>query len=170
MSINFYNEIGFTKTDIAIYSKTIGWGATIIFSLSAGFIMVRFGLLKGLFISGVAMALTNLLYSAIAIVGPSTELFFWTILLDNFTSSVSSVAFVAFISNLCGRESVAVEYAFLASIGSFGRTFLSSFSGVLVDYLDGNWGLFFAITAIMTIPSLIMLFFIYKKTSTKLRN
>ena len=32
MSIIFYKEIGFSKSDIAIYSKTLGWITTVIFT------------------------------------------------------------------------------------------------------------------------------------------
>ena len=33
MSIVFYKEMGFSKGDIAIYSKTLGWITTVIFTL-----------------------------------------------------------------------------------------------------------------------------------------
>ena len=36
MSIIFYKEIGFSKGDIAIYSKTLGWITTVIFTLLGG--------------------------------------------------------------------------------------------------------------------------------------
>jgi len=38
-----------------------------------------------------------------------------------------------------------------------GRTLLASSSGELVDWLEGDWGLFFIITALMVIPSLLLL-------------
>ena len=44
--------------------------------------------------------------------------------------------------------------------GTAGRTTLASSSGALVDWLNGDWGIFFIITAIMVIPSLICLWFI----------
>ena len=36
MSIIFYKEIGFSKSDIAIYSKGLGWITTVIFTLLGG--------------------------------------------------------------------------------------------------------------------------------------
>ena len=33
MSVIFYKEIGFTKSDIALYSKGLGWITTVIFTL-----------------------------------------------------------------------------------------------------------------------------------------
>ena len=55
------------------------------------------------------------------------------------------------------------QYALLASIGTAGRTTLASSSGALVDWLNGDWGIFFILTAIMVIPSLVCLWFIKSK-------
>lgn len=39
------------------------------------------------------------------------------------------------------------------------RTLLSSYSGVVIDdWLGGNWSLFFILTALMVLPSLIFLY------------
>jgi PAT family beta-lactamase induction signal transducer AmpG len=61
------------------------------------------------------------------------------------------------------RSFTATQYALLASVGTAGRTLLASSSGAMVDGLDGNWGLFFIITAVMVIPSLICLVLIKDK-------
>ena len=63
MSIIFYKEIGFSKTDIAIYSKTLGWITTVIFTLLGGLFAIRSGVIKAMFLSGILMASTNLLFS-----------------------------------------------------------------------------------------------------------
>ena len=57
----------------------------------------------------------------------------------------------------------ATQYALLASLGTAGRTTLASSSGALVDWLNGDWGIFFIITALMVIPSLILLYVIKNK-------
>ena len=64
---------------------------------------------------------------------------------------------------MCIRDSTATQYALLASIGTAGRTTLASSSGALVDWLNGDWGVFFILTAIMVIPSLIILWIIRNK-------
>ena len=53
MSIIFYKEIGFSKTDIAIYSKTLGWVTTVIFTLLGGLFVIRSGVLKAMFLAGI---------------------------------------------------------------------------------------------------------------------
>ena len=75
-------------------------------------------------------------------------------------AAFATVAFVAFISMLVDRTYTATQYALLASIGTAGRTTLAASSGAMVDWLNGDWGVFFVITAIMVIPSLIFLYMI----------
>lgn len=163
MSLVFYKEIGFTAGEIATYSKLVGATLTVIFSILASAITVHYGLVRGLMISGIAMALTNLIFSYLAYVGPDTTVFAVAILLDNFTAAFSTVAFVAFISHLTNRAYTATQYALMASAGNFGRTLFASSSGLLVDSLNGDWILFFVITALMVIPSLLMLSWIGRK-------
>ncbi|AAV82699.1 MFS transporter [Idiomarina loihiensis] len=162
MSIVFYKEVGFTNAEIGTYSKLVTWWVTIIFALLGSAVNLRLGIIKGLLIGGVAMASSNLMFSWIALVGPDTNLFLSAVLIDGFTSAWSTVAFVAFISLLCNRTFTATQYALMASLGSLGKTVLSSSSGQIVDYMDGNWALFFVLTALMVIPSLIFLWFIRK--------
>ena len=163
MSLVFYKEIGFSKTDIALYSKGIGWLTTVLFTLLGGLFAVRMGLVKAMFVSGIFMACTNILFSVLAWVGTSEILFAFTVLIDDLSAAFATVAFVGFISALVDRTYTATQYALLASIGTAGRTLFASSSGMMVDWLNGNWIVFFIITALMVIPSLICLFLIRKK-------
>ena len=163
MSLVFYKEIGFSKTDIALYSKGIGWLTTVTFTLLGGLFAVRMGLVKAMFLSGVFMALTNVLFSILAWVGNSEILFAFTVLVDDLAAAFATVAFVGFISALVDRTYTATQYALLASIGTAGRTLFASSSGAFVDWLNGDWGIFFIITALMVIPSLICLLAIKNK-------
>ena len=157
MSIIFYKEIGFSKSDIAIYSKTLGWITTVIFTLLGGLFVIRSGVLKAMFLAGIIMASTNLLFSILAWSDKSELLFAIAVIFDDIAAAFATVAFVAFISLLVDRAYTATQYALLASIGTAGRTTLASSSGALVDWLNGDWGLFFILTALMVIPSLIIL-------------
>ena len=163
MSLVFYKEIGFSKTDIALYSKGIGWLTTITFTLLGGLFAVRMGLIKAMFLSGILMALTNIMFSVLAWYGNSEILFAFTVLIDDLAAAFATVAFVGFISALVDRNYTATQYALLASIGTAGRTLFASSSGMMVDWLNGNWIIFFIITALMVIPSLLFLFLIRKK-------
>jgi|TARA_B100001741_G_scaffold308137_1_gene303909 PAT family beta-lactamase induction signal transducer AmpG len=163
MSVIFYKEIGFTKSDIALYSKGLGWITTVIFTLIGGLFAIRSGVIKAMFVSGILMASTNLLFSLLAWSGKSELLFAIAVIFDDMAAAFATVAFVAFISMLVDRTYTATQYALLASIGTAGRTTLAASSGALVDWLNGDWGIFFIITAIMVIPSLIFLYMIKDK-------
>ena len=163
MSIVFYKEIGFSKGQIAIYSKGLGWITTVIFTLLGGLMAMRAGTIKTMFFAGGLMAITNLLFAVLAWTGKSEILFAVAVIADDITAAFATVAFVAFISLLVDRTYTATQYALLASIGTAGRTTLASSSGALVDWLNGDWGTFFVLTTIMVIPSLLCLWLIKNK-------
>ena len=168
MSIVFYKEIGFSKSDIALYSKGIGWVTTVVFTLLGGLFAIRVGLVRAMFLSGILMAVTNLMFSWLAWAGPLETLFAAAVLLDDLAAAFATVTFVAFISMLVDRTYTATQYALLASIGTAGRTLFASSSGALVDWLDGDWGTFFVITALMVIPSLVCLWVLRHRLTSML--
>ncbi len=168
MSVVFYKEIGFSKSDIALYSKGLGWITTVTFTILGGLVAIRVGLVRGMFVAGIAMAATNVLFSVLAWTGKSELLFATAVVLDDLTSSIATVTFVAFISMLVDRTYTATQYALLASIGTAGRTLFAASSGELVDWLGGDWGTFFLLTAVMVLPSLICLWLIRNKLKAML--
>ena len=165
MSIIFYKEVGFSKSDIALYSKGLGWITTVVFTLLGGYFALKSGVVRALLISGAVMAATNILFSALAWAGKVEWLFAVAVILDDLAAAFATVAFVTFISLLVDRNYTATQYALLASIGTLGRTLLASSSGELVDWLEGDWGVFFILTAVMVIPSLAILWSMRKRLS-----
>jgi PAT family beta-lactamase induction signal transducer AmpG len=174
MAIVFYKEVGYTDTQIGTFSK-LGTGVvTIVFSMLGGMLSARIGLVRGLFVGGLAMAASNLMFSWIAMDAaraghPSQTLFAATIVVDGFTSAVSTVAFVAFISYLTSHTYTATQYALLAALGTAGRTVVSGASGFVVDALGGDWALFFGITALMVIPGLVLLVWVGRLLRERIR-
>lgn len=163
MSIVFYEELGFTASQMGAYSKLLGGGATVVFAILGSIVNARFGLIRGLLIGGIAMAASNLMYSWMAVSGPVEWIYATTVVVDSFTAAFSTVAFVAFISYLTSHTFTATQYALLASLGNFGRTTMATASGYMVDSLGGNWSLFFIITALMVIPSLLLLIYVRRQ-------
>ena len=135
MSIIFYDEMGFSKSDIAVYSKGLGWITTIVFTLIGGWFSIKSGVVRALFISGVAMAITNVMFSFMAWSEKSELLFAAAVILDDLAAAFATVAFVTFISLLVDRTYTATQYALLASLGTAGRTLMASSSGSLVCLL-----------------------------------
>lgn len=167
MSLLFYREIGFSRSEIALYAKVPGTLTYVLFALLGGIFSARYGLLRAIFLGGLAMAGTNLLFAVLAW-HPVAWLFALAVVADQFTTAVSTVAFVAFISQLCDKVYAATQYAALASLGNLGRTTLAASAGFVVDGLDGNWGLFFILTALMVLPSLALLLAVRKRIAPAL--
>lgn len=157
MSLVFYVELGFSNDEIALYRNLLGGGATIVFSLIGAFINTRFGIIRGMFAGGIAMASSNLLYAAMAQTGPEPWLFVLTLIVDNFTTAFATVCAISFISYFASRTYTGTQFALMTSISNFGRTTLAAGSGAIVDGLGGNWALFFVMTALMVIPALLIL-------------
>ncbi|MEC8858699.1 MAG: MFS transporter [Pseudomonadota bacterium] len=163
MSLVFYVEIGFTRDQIAFYSKFFGGVMTALFCLGGALINTRYGVIKGLMVGGAAMGATNLMFAWLALAGPSIPILLATLVLDNFTGAFATVAFISFISYFTSRTYTGTQYALMSSVSNFGRTTLAASSGLIVDSMDGNWPLFFVMTAAMVIPGLLMLGWIGKQ-------
>jgi PAT family beta-lactamase induction signal transducer AmpG len=174
MAIVFYKEVGYTDTQIGYFSKLGTAIVTIVFSMLGGFLSARIGLIRGLLVGGLAMASSNLMFSWIAVDAaraghPSQNLYIAAIIVDGFTSAMSTVAFVAFISYLTSHTFTATQYALLGAVGTLGRTVVSGASGFVVDALGGNWSLFFVITALMVLPSLALLIYVGRLLRQRVR-
>ena len=158
MSVIFYKEAGFSLGDIALVSGGLGTITFCFFAVLGSGINARYGLFRGILVGGVAMASTNLLFALLAW-HPEKWLFAFAAVADQFTTAVSTVAFVAFLSQLCQRQYAATQYAALASLGNLSRTTLAAGGGFLIDGLGGDWALFFVLTTLMVLPSLAILIF-----------
>ena len=161
MSLVFYKEVGFKTSEIGLVSGGLGTLTVCTFAIIGSFFNARYGLFRGIILGGVAMASTNLLFAALAVY-PEKWLFAVAVVADQFTTAVSTVALVAFISQLCDRRYTATQYAALGSVGNLSRTLLAAGSGALVDALGGNWVIFFFLTVVAVCPSLFILFAIRK--------
>ncbi len=170
MSILFYKEVGFSNSEIGTYSKMVTWWVTLAAAIPFALLNARLGLVRGLFIAGVCMAASNLLFLVIAAKGPDLNWFLITVVVDGITQAWSTIAFVAFISALCSHTFSATQYALMASLGTLGRSTLAAFGGQMVDALGGNWSIFFILTTVMVIPGLLMLLWLRKPLRNHLSN
>jgi PAT family beta-lactamase induction signal transducer AmpG len=79
--------------------------------------------------------------------------------MENFTSAIGTVIFVAYLSALCQNPlHTATQYALLTALAAFGRTFLSSSAGFMAAATGWVW--FFVICALAGLPSLVLLWWL----------
>lgn len=158
MANPFYHELGFTGVELATISKLYGVIASLIGGVLGGVVVARFGIFKTLLFGGVLQAVTNGLFSILAMQGHDLLWLGIAITADNLSGGVAAAAFVAYLSGLCNVAYTATQYALLTSFMSMGRTILSSGSGWVADHTD--WVSFWALTALMAIPGLLLLLWI----------
>ena len=102
--------------------------------------------------------LTNFIFCLQALVGNSKLMLGFTIGAENLAGGIGTVVFVAYISNLCNIKYTATQYALLSSLSAVARTWFSSSSGWFSDQM--NWVEFFAFSAIIAIPGILMIYFL----------
>jgi PAT family beta-lactamase induction signal transducer AmpG len=156
----FYVDLGFTGVEIAAITKIYGILATVVGGLVGGAIVARIGLFRTLMIGGVLQAATNLLFTVLAMRGHDIIWLGIAITADNLAGGIAAAAFVAYLSGLCNRAFTATQYALLSSFMAQGRTLMSTPSGWLAKQLD--WPEFWAATAFMAIPGLILLIWLMR--------
>jgi PAT family beta-lactamase induction signal transducer AmpG len=160
MANPFYLELGFTKSEIGAVSKTYGVVMTIIGGFLGGAMVLRFGILKSVLFGAVTMALTNLLYAALALIEPTIPALVVVISIENLANGIGGTAFIAYLSSLCNLAYTATQYALLSSFMNVARTLLASGGGWLADQVD--WATFFVLTTIAGIPGVVLLLYLIK--------
>ncbi len=164
----FLLDIGFSLTDIALVVKTFGFFTTIIGSILGGFLAHRCGFRAALFLSGLAQMLSNIMFILQAQVGNNIMLLCFSIAAENIGGAMAISVFIAYISSLCySSKFTSIQYSFLMGLSSINYFIASSSSGLVVDYL--GWVPLFAISVILGIPQLIILFFLREADVCKVR-
>ena len=161
MKVPFFLEIGFSKSDIAEVVKLFGFVATILGGFIGGLVVAHLGMMNGLLVCGVLMALSNLVFLAQAAAGPDLAVLAMTISVENITTGMGTTAFVAYMSSLCNVAYTATQYALLTSLMAMSRTVLSSGAGWLADQV--SWPAFFVITTLAALPGLVLLIWMMRR-------
>jgi len=154
----FYIDIGFTKSQIATYTKFWGLWATIGGGLIGGILSVRYGVLRTLFLGALLSAATNVLFAYLARQGPDELLLLMVIVADNGSAGLAAAAFVAYLSSLTSISFTAMQYAIFSSIMTLFPKILAGYSGSIVDSM--GYELFFVGTALVGIPVLFLIIWV----------
>ena len=157
----FYQDLGFTKPEIASVVKTFGLLMTIAGGFLGGLLSVRYGVMRILFLGALLSAATNLLFMMLAHAGHDLPMLYIVISADNLSAGLASAAFIAFLSSLTNISFTAVQYAIFSSLMTLLPKVLGGYSGSIVD--DIGYSNFFILTTLMGIPVLALIILANKK-------
>ncbi|MGP0090372.1 MAG: AmpG family muropeptide MFS transporter [Xanthobacteraceae bacterium] len=159
MTAPFVIDLGFSRDQYAAIIKGVGLVATLIGGFAGGFVARAYPLSTSLWIGGILQAVANLGFSWQATLGANLFGLTLAIVVENFTSAIGTVIFVAYLSALCQNPlHTATQYALLTALAAVGRTYLSSGAGYVAAATGWTW--FFIICVAASVPSLLLLAFL----------
>lgn len=162
MTAPFVIDLGFTRNDFASIVKGVGLAATLIGGFAGGAIARAYPLATSLWIGAVLQMVSNLMFSWQALVGVNHWALTATIVTENFTGAIGTVIFVAYLSALCKSPlHTATQFALLTALAAVGRTYLSSVAGFIAA--QTGWPLFFALSALVALPSVMLLAWLQRR-------
>jgi PAT family beta-lactamase induction signal transducer AmpG len=156
----FAVDLGFSRTDYANIVKGVGLIALLAGGFAGGYIARALPLAVSLLIGGILQSVANLAFSMLALRGHDLLWLTVAITVENFTSAIGTVMFVAYLSALCRNPlHTATQYALLTALAAVGRTYLSAAAGYIAAAT--GWAWFFVICMLAGLPSLLLLWWLH---------
>jgi len=158
----FWVDAGFTPAQIGLVSVNVGLGLSIAGGLVGGWYVDRAGIFRGLWVLGLAQALSNLGYAAAAWFVPHAEpgqaipagapaAVYGASALESFTGGLGTGAFMAFLMGITSKARATTEYAILSSIFAFSRAVAGWAGGLGVEQM--GYAAFFFLTFWLSFPA-----------------
>lgn len=148
----FFQDLGYSKKEIASVVKTFGLFMTIAGGFLGGIFAIRFGVMKVLFLGALLTVLTNLLFMLLAMQGYDITLLYIVISADNLSAGIASAAFVAFLSRLTNISFTAMQYAIFSSLMTLFPKIIGGYSGSIVENI--GYENFFLFASLLGVPVL----------------
>jgi PAT family beta-lactamase induction signal transducer AmpG len=155
MTIPFYLDIGFSKTQIGMVVKLFGFWATVAGTLIGGVIMLRLGINRSLWAFGFFQAVSTAGFAVLAFFGNSLPLLSTVIAFENLSSGMGTAAFIAFMASITNKKFTATQYALLSSLMGVPRVMASAPTGFLAKNL--GWETFFIMCTLIAVPGMLLL-------------
>ncbi len=157
----FYNDLGFTKPEVAYYDVTLGLFGYLGGVFLGGLIYKRVGLAASVFLSLLLMGVSNAAYAGLAIIGHDV----WAMAVvqgfENLASGIGGVTVGAWLALLCDRRFTATQFALLSSAAAIlGRAFSSGTAGALIEsmgYVNFYW-----LTTVLALPGVLIFAWLWR--------
>lgn len=155
MTIPFYLEMGYTKTEIGTVVKLFGFWATILGGTLGGIWILRIGMHRALWWFGLGQMVSTLGFAVLASMPPTAVALATVVAVENLTAGLGTAAFVGFMAALTDKRFTATQYALLSSLMGVPRVIAAVPTGWLAVTL--GWAGFFVLCAVIAIPGLVLL-------------
>lgn len=152
---SFWVDMGMQPHEIGLINSTLGIAMTIVGALAGGWYISTRGIYRGLWVLGLSQAVAHLGYAYVAFAHSEHTTLYAASVLENFTQGLHTAALLAFITRVCDPEHAGTQYAALSAMFALTRTFGSSISGLLAEWM--GYTVFFLFTFVLAFPAYIFL-------------
>ena len=163
MTMPFYLEMGFTKSQIAGVTKIFGLWAVLGGTFLGGVLLFRWSIGKCLFFFGILQAVSTAGFAALSSYGAASLSFLaGVIAFENISGGMGTAAYTAYMASETNKKFTATQLALLTSFMGVPRTFLAAPTGYMAEGM--GWSPFFIFCTLIAIPGLVLLHYLSPKS------
>ena len=155
LSMPFYLELGFSKTQIGLVAKHAALWPAIIGGVLGGLIIVRVGINRALWLFGVLQMVSILGFALLASSGDLLWLLALVISFEYLGVGMGTAAFTAFIARETSRTFAATQFALFTALSAVPRTLANASTGFIVEQI--GWVDFFLFCTLLALPGMLLL-------------
>jgi PAT family beta-lactamase induction signal transducer AmpG len=150
-----FDELHYSNDEIALYDVGFGFWAYLAGIFIGGVLYQRLGLKRSVLLGLVLMAVSNLSFAGLALVGHSNWAMAWSIAFENISSGIGGVTVVAYFSALCDLRYTAAQYALISAATSIvGRLLSGTTAGLLIEQF--GYVNFYLFTTVIALPGVVL--------------
>ena len=156
----FYQDMQFTKVDIANAVKLVGVVMAIGGGFLGGILAQKMRIMRAMMVGAILACVTNLLFILLTYHPGSLPYMYLAVILDNLAAGLASAVFIAFLSALTSVKFTAVQYSIFSSLMVLLPKVIGGYSGAIVD--STSYPFFFMFTFAIGIPILWLIYLVDK--------
>lgn len=156
----FYQDMQFSKVDIANAVKLVGVVMAIGGGFLGGLLAQEMRIMRAMMVGAVLACVTNLLFILLTYHPGSLPYMYLAVILDNLAAGLASAVFIAFLSALTSIRFTAVQYSIFSSLMTLLPKVIGGYSGSIVD--STSYPFFFLFTFALGIPILALIYYVDK--------
>lgn len=141
----FYIDVGFTKTEIGSVAKIVGVWSMVVGGFIGGVLMFRWGINKSLWIFGVVQMASILGFALLNEIGANIWMLGIVVAFEYLGVGLGSAALMAFIAKNTNKNFTGTQLALLTSLFAIPKSFSGIISGVMIEGVKKDDGLFFSL-------------------------
>ena len=156
----FYIDMGFTNTQIGATAKLVGFWSMVVGTFLGGFIMVKIGINRALWLFGGVQLLSIFGLALLSVAKMNIYYLGLAVGFEYLGVGLGTTAFVAFIAAQTNKIFSATQFALFSSIFAIPRSVTGLIAAFIVEKMGLGWTRFFLISAATALPGMALLYWV----------